>query len=84
MKHNDEVQNRENEVSFRDVGRLVRIVVVLIVLAATVLVALDNRDDVRLGYVFGDADAPVWVAMVGAGLAGLLIGLVARRRRSGT
>jgi len=41
-------------------------VIVALLIVALVLVALDNTDDVRVGYVFGDARGPVWIVLLAA------------------
>jgi uncharacterized integral membrane protein len=46
-----------------------------------VLVGIDNRSKVRIGYVFGNAQAPIWVVLVGAALAGFIIAALARSNR---
>jgi uncharacterized integral membrane protein len=69
-------------------GHRVRLYVSLIVLAllvlAIVLLALDNRDDARIGWVVGDADAPVvWIILASAAvgwLAGIVTSTLVRRR----
>jgi uncharacterized integral membrane protein len=64
----------------RDVGRTIRFVVIAALIALIVLTALDNTNEVRLGYVFGDATAPVWLAIAAAAVAGSVIGWVATHR----
>jgi uncharacterized integral membrane protein len=64
----------------RDVGRGLRLLVAAALVAAIVVVAFDNRNDVRLGYVFGDAQAPVWIVLVAAGVVGVLIGWLLKHR----
>jgi uncharacterized integral membrane protein len=64
----------------RDVGRTIRFVVVGVLIAVLVLIALDNTDEVRLGYVFGHATAPIWLAIAAAAVAGALIGWMATHR----
>ncbi|MEO7397788.1 MAG: LapA family protein [Ilumatobacteraceae bacterium] len=68
----------------RGVGHIIRLLVIAAMIAALVLVALDNTDDVRIGYVFGEAMAPIWIVLIGAALAGIIIGwlVVHRPRRS--
>jgi uncharacterized integral membrane protein len=61
-------------------GQTVRLVVIVLIVAALVAVAIDNRDDVRIGYVFGDASAPVWIVLVAAGIGGVIIGWLMRHR----
>ena len=67
----------------RDAIGTVRLVVIGIIVLAIVLVGLDNRDDVRLGYVVGDTNAPIWVVLVGAGIAGIVIGWLLKHRPRG-
>ena len=52
-------------------GRIVVAVVLIVVIAA---VAIDNRDDTRIGYVFGDVNAPLFVVLVAAAVVGAIIG----------
>jgi uncharacterized integral membrane protein len=61
-------------------AQTVRLVVIVLIVAALVAVALDNRDDVRVGYVFGDAEGPIWIVLVAAGIAGIVIGWLIRHR----
>jgi len=66
----------------RDLARLFRLLVAAAFIVALVLVGFDNRTKVRIGYVFGHAQAPVWVVVVGSALAGMLIAALAGRRRA--
>ena len=75
----DEQQQRATK--SHDAGVIVRFVLIAVVVLAIVLVALDNTDDVRIGYVFGDANAPVWIVLVLAAIAGLVVGTLLRFRR---
>jgi uncharacterized integral membrane protein len=50
------------------------------ILVAIVLVALDNRSDVRVGYVVGDTEGPIWIVILAAAVAGMLIGWLVRHR----
>lgn len=65
-----------------DLVRLLRFLLAIGVVVALVLVGFDNRSKVRIGYVFGQAQAPVWVVVVGAALAGIIIAALAGRNRS--
>ena len=47
-----------------DHGHVVRWIIAGLLVAAIVAVALDNRDEISVGYVFGDASAPGWVVLV--------------------
>jgi uncharacterized integral membrane protein len=78
--HDHRTHDHTTSETMHDVGRTIRVIVIAALVVAVVLVALDNRSDVRLGYVFGDADAPVWLAIVGAAVAGMIVGWVARHR----
>ena len=80
MTQHTEVHDRTTTERAADVSRGLRFVVVAVLVAAIVVVAFDNRDDVRLGYVFGDAQAPVWIVLVAAGIAGVMIGWLLRHR----
>jgi uncharacterized integral membrane protein len=64
----------------RTAADVVRLVVVLALIAAIVLIAVDNRHDTEVGYVIGDVEAPLWVVLVAAGLAGIVIGWLVRHR----
>ena len=64
----------------RDAGRIFRFVLAAALIAALVVVALDNRSDVRVGYAIGAAEAPIWIVLVAAAFAGLVIGWLARHR----
>ena len=63
-----------------DAGVIIRFVLIALIVVAIVLVALDNTDDVRVGYVFGDANGPIWIVLVLAVIAGILIGSLLRFR----
>lgn len=78
MTEKDVVANA-GAVHRRDLARLLRLVLALAFVAALVLVGFDNRAKVRVGYVFGDARAPVWIVLVAAALAGFVIASLVRR-----
>ena len=80
MSNVDQVDQYKSAVHRRDLGRIVRFVLVIAIVVALVLVAMDNRDDVRIGYVFGDASAPVWIVLVASAIAGIFIGWLLRHR----
>ena len=63
-----------------DLGRMVRLVLVAAIVAVLVLVAVDNREDVRLGYVVGDTEAPIWIVLALAAVGGVLIGWLMKHR----
>lgn len=61
----------EERRSTADTARIAGVVVVLLLL---LLFALDNRDSVRVGFVFADHETPlIWVIVVTAAL-GVLLG----------
>ena len=64
----------------RDAARLIRVGFIALLIAAVVAVALDNRDDARLGYVVGDASFPTWIVIVAAAIVGAIIGWLVRHR----
>ena len=60
--------------------QLIRWVVIAAIVVGIVLVAMDNRDDVRVGYAVGDAEAPIWIVIIIAAVAGVFIGWLVRHR----
>ncbi|MDO8363940.1 MAG: hypothetical protein Q7V88_13660 [Actinomycetota bacterium] len=81
MAH-DAVTENAGAVHRRDLARALRFSLAVGVVVALVLVGLDNRSKVRIGYVIGHAQAPVWVVVVGAALAGMVVAALAMRGRS--
>ncbi len=82
--HDRDVLDNAGAVHRRDLARLLRFLVAIAVVVVLVLVGLDNRDEVRVGYVVGSAQMPVWVVVVGAAVAGMVIAALVRgNRRSG-
>jgi uncharacterized integral membrane protein len=59
----------------------VRVVVWLGVLAAIVIFALANRDDVSVDWVFDETTAPLSLVIGVSAVAGALVGLLSRTRR---
>ncbi len=80
MNDRDEVDRNTAAVHRRDFGRIIRLIVVAALLAVLVIVALDNRNDARIGYAIGDANAPMWVLIVAAAVGGMIIGWLIRHR----
>lgn len=76
----DEVDRYTAAVHRRDIARLVRFAFALAVVAMIVLLALDNRDDARIGYLWGDATFPLWAVIVASAVGGVLIGGLLRFR----
>ena len=75
----DDVEYVEHK-EHRSFAATFRGLVVVALLVGLVLVALDNRDNVRVGYVFGDASAPIWIVLVLSAVAGVVIGWLIRHR----
>ncbi len=64
----------------RSAGHVIRIVIIVALLAALVALVLDNTEDVPIGYVFGDTTAPVWIVLLIAAAAGVVIGWLFKHR----
>jgi uncharacterized integral membrane protein len=76
----DDVVEHTGAVHRRDAMRLIRWVFIAAIVVALVLVAMDNRNDVRVGYAVGDTDAPIWIVIIAAAVAGVFIGWLIRHR----
>jgi uncharacterized integral membrane protein len=63
-----------------DVGRIARGVIVVLIVAAIMALAIDNRHDIQLGYVIGDATAPAWMVVTASAIAGVGIGWLVKHR----
>lgn len=82
MNDRDEIDRNTAAVHRRDLARLLRLLVIAALLLALLLFALDNTDDVRIGYVVGDTTGPIWLVVLASALGGLLIGALTRRRHT--
>lgn len=80
MDHDDNTNEVRARDGIRGIGRLIRLLVAAALVAAVVIVAFDNTDDVRLGYAVGDANGPIWIVVVAAALAGAVISWLVRHR----
>lgn len=76
----DDVIEHTGAVHRRDAMQLIRWVLIAAIVVGIVLVAMDNRDDVRVGYAVGDAEAPIWIVIIAAAVAGVFIGWLVRHR----
>ncbi len=76
----DDVVEHAGAVHRRDAAMIIRWVLIAAIVVALVLVAMDNRDDVRVGYAVGDASAPIWTVIVIAAVAGMIVGWLIRHR----
>jgi uncharacterized integral membrane protein len=63
-----------------DAALIVRMLLIAAIVVILVVVALDNREDVRVGYAIGHKDGPIWVVMVCSAVAGVLIGWLIKHR----
>ncbi len=76
----DDVGEHAGAVHRRDAAQLIRWIFIAAIVAVIVVIAMDNRKDVRVGYAFGDTQAPIWIVIVLAALAGVIIGWLVRHR----
>ena len=72
--------NRHESSTTVDIGRVARLTLAAAIVAAVVLVAVDNRRDVRVGYVVGDTEGPIWIVLLAAGVAGVIVGWLIQHR----
>ncbi len=76
----DEVERHRAAVHRRDAARLVRLAIALAVVVVIVLLALDNRDDTRVGYLWDAATFPLWTVIVASAIGGVVVGWLLRHR----
>ena len=76
----DDVAEHTGAVHRRDAMQVIRWVFIAAIVVALVLVAMDNQNDVRVGYAIGDAEAPIWIVIIAAAVAGVFIGWLIRHR----
>ena len=76
----DDVDDHAAAVHRRDAAKFFRWLIIAAIVVAIIVVARDNRRDTRVGYAFGDTEAPIWVVILIAGLAGIVIGWLIRHR----
>ena len=80
MAEYDEVDRNRGAVHRRDLARIIRLILVVALVAVFIVVALDNRDDVRVGYSIGEGHAPIWLVILISAIGGILIGGLLRLR----
>lgn len=75
--------DQEDHDGERSIGtrQKVRIVVWVVALAAVLLLAAVNTQQVQVDWVFGDSKLALWVVIAGSALLGGVVGYVARWRR---
>jgi uncharacterized integral membrane protein len=75
-----EISDHAGAVHRHDLAQFFRWLFVAAIVVAMVVVAMDNRDKVRVGYAVGDANAPIWIVIIAAAVAGVVIGWLIRHR----
>lgn len=61
-------------------GRIIRLLVAALIAAAVIAVGLDNRQKVRVGYPSGHTNTPMWIVLIAAAIAGIIIGWLIKHR----
>lgn len=84
MAEHDDVDRASGAVHRRDLARIIRLVVIVALIAIFVVVAFDNRADVRVGYVIDETLAPGWLVILLSAIGGLVIGGLMRLRSRGS
>lgn len=62
-------------------AQTLRVIIWLVVVAALVVFAALNTDEVHVDWAFDTADVPLWLVVAVSAVAGVIIGYVARPRR---
>jgi uncharacterized integral membrane protein len=75
----DEMVHGERRIRAR---QTIRVLVWLVVLAAVVVFAVVNTDEVSVDWIVDDSSAPLWVVIAVSAVAGAIVGFFARPRRS--
>lgn len=74
----DDQDRHESSIRAR---QTIRIVVWILAVAAIVIFAASNSQQVPVDWVFGDTELALWVVIAGSAVVGVIIGYVARWRR---
>jgi len=64
----------------RSAGSRMRLVIGAVLVVILIALLADNSDDTRIGYVFGDVEAPLFLVLVVAAVLGALIGWLVLHR----
>ena len=80
MAEHTDIDRASGAVHRRDLARIIRLFVMVVLIGVFVAVALDNRADVRVGYVIDEALAPGWLVILLSAIGGLVIGWLMRLR----
>jgi uncharacterized integral membrane protein len=75
-----DVEEHRGAVHRHDAAKVFRWLIAAALVVGVIVVARDNRRDARVGYAFGDAEAPIWVVILVAALAGMVVGWLIRHR----
>ena len=69
----------------RDIGALIRLTLAGVLVLLLAAFAIDNRTSVRVGWVFGEVRAPLFLILLVTAVVGALIGwlLMYRAKRAG-
>jgi len=60
-----------------------RLTTIAVIVAAAAALAIDNRQSVSLGYVVGDREAPLVIALLVAFVLGAVVSRLSTRRQRG-
>jgi uncharacterized integral membrane protein len=80
MSDRDDASVHAGAVHRRDVSKLIRWLFIAAIVVVVVVVAMDNREDVSVGYAVGDTTGPIWIVILVSAVAGIVIGWLVRHR----
>ena len=78
----DATHDRHTTSATHRAGASLRLALGLVLVAAIVAFAFDNRDNVRIGWVVGDADAPLVLVLLATAVVGAIVGWLLVHRPS--
>ena len=70
----DTTEHHDEHHPVGSVGSMFRLLLGFLLVAAIVAFAVDNRDQTRVGWVFGDTEAPLSVVLGATAVAGAIVG----------
>ena len=80
MSDRDDASVHAGAVHRRDAAQLIRWIFIAAIVVVLVVVAMDNRKDVRVGYGIGDTTGPIWIVILASAVAGVIMGWLVRHR----
>jgi uncharacterized integral membrane protein len=80
MSDRDDASVHAGAVHRRDAAQLIRWIFIAAIVVVLVVVAMDNRDDVPVGYAIGETSGPGWVVILASAVAGVVMGWLVRHR----